>query len=117
MLSKSGLSFRLAPPSAQTRPHMAGDELCANACMSLAALHAATSTERGELILRIETSGAEQPLHSTAQRLEAGYRCQLQLPLPQRIEPYPLSGAAGPRISPVSRRCAPDHRMPSIGSR
>jgi len=91
------VGFVLPPraPSAQTRLHMAGDELCANACMSLAALHAATSTGRGKLSLRIETSGAEQPLHSTAQRLEAGYRCQLQLPLPQQIEPYPLSGAAG----------------------
>jgi len=89
------VGFVLPPRThrAQTRLHMAGDEFCANACMSLAAWHAAGSGS-AEIGMGIESSGAHDPLQCTVSRHGSAYRCQLQLPVPQQIEPYPLPAVA-----------------------
>lgn len=88
------VGFILPPrsPQAQARLHMAGDEFCANATLSLAAWHAATLALQGRAELLIETSGTQRALPCQVEPAAAGYRCQLEIPWPQRIEPYPLPG-------------------------
>ncbi|TDU30116.1 diaminopimelate epimerase [Arthrobacter sp. JUb115] len=91
------VGFILPPssPRAQARLHMAGGEFCANAAMSLAALQAARRARSGPLELLIEASGAAQLLGCRVEPAGAAYRCQLKMPWPLRIDPYPFPGVAG----------------------
>ncbi|MGO2480865.1 hypothetical protein [Glutamicibacter sp. BW77] len=79
---------------AQVRLHMAGNEFCVNATLALAALHTATQHLPGPAELRLETSGSADLLDCRVERRNSGYSCQLDGPLPVRIEPYRFPGSA-----------------------
>lgn len=88
---------------AQVRLHMAGDEFCGNACMALAALTAAELgldiDDRADITL--EASGAEAPLTCHVERQDPGYQCELTMPRPDRVEPYPFPGVQPGRSAVV----------------
>ncbi|KWR70513.1 hypothetical protein RN04_12625 [Arthrobacter sp. W1] len=90
------VGFILPPssPKADARLHMAGGEFCANAALSLAALHAARRAGLGPLELLIEVSGAIEPLSCRVEPAGTAYRCQLEIPWSLRIDPYPFPGVA-----------------------
>jgi len=88
---------------AQVRLHMAGDEFCGNACLALAALKAA---ERGlgrgvAADVVVQASGAFAPVNCHVERRGAGFECELEMPRPQRVEPYPFPDAATRRSAIV----------------
>lgn len=77
-----------APPAVDARLRMAGGEFCGNACMSLAAYLAA---ERGlrhnELAeLQLECSGADAPVRCRVEKTPRAYKCEVSMPVPERIE-------------------------------
>ncbi|MCO1338765.1 hypothetical protein BJH93_07665 [Kocuria polaris] len=90
-------------PGAQVRLHMAGDEFCGNACLALAALKAAEQgLVRGEATnVVVQASGADALVNCRVERRGAGYECELEMPPPQRVEPYSFPGAGTHRSAMV----------------
>lgn len=78
---------------AMTCLHMAGDEFCGNACMSLAAYVAysdgVNQSEQKEVI--IETSGTNHLVACQVQISSDRYFCQICMPVPDAIEERILS--------------------------
>jgi histidine racemase len=73
---------------------MAGDEFCGNACMALAALTAAELgvgvDDRTDVVL--EASGADGLVTCRVERQDPDFYCRLAMPLPLRVEPFPIPG-------------------------
>lgn len=98
-----GFIRRPASTAAQVRLHMAGDEFCGNACMALAALTAAEQGlgTDGRVEIVLEASGARQDVVCQVEHRAAGYHCELTMPPPSRIAPYPFPGVAAGRSALV----------------
>lgn len=81
-------------PGVDARLHMAADEFCGNACMALAALiiseRGLSHESRTDIVL--EASGAPEPVRCQVERQSPGYYCRLTMPLPLRVESYPIAG-------------------------
>ncbi|TQL67636.1 diaminopimelate epimerase [Nocardioides albertanoniae] len=89
--------------AAQVRLHMAGDEFCGNASMALAVL---TAAEHGLAVgkrteIALEASGTDRALACRVEHQHDGYRCDLAVPAPSRVEAYPFSGASEGRSALV----------------
>lgn len=78
---------------ARAHLQMAGGEFCGNACMALAAWLAWENglgpNERTEV--RLGVSGAEGLVNCRVNRLADEYYCQLDMPVPQRLEQRTIS--------------------------
>ena len=99
------VGFVDAPRSsrAQVSLHMAGDEFCGNASMALAVLtaaeHGPAVGERTDIVL--EASGTDRALTCRVEHHHEGYRCDLAVPAPSRVEAYTFSGASEGRSALV----------------
>ncbi|MFD1846702.1 opine metallophore biosynthesis dehydrogenase [Arthrobacter flavus] len=79
-------------PGVDAHLHMAADEFCGNACMALATLVASRQglPNDGQTEIVLEASGARDPIRCRVERRSPDYYCQIPMPLPLRVEPYPV---------------------------
>lgn len=100
-----GFVRRATHHAAQARLHMAGEEFCGNACMALAALTAAglgaDTGAAAQVQVTLEVSGSEHPVTCRVVPEGAGHWCELSVPLPRAVEPYPFPGVGPGRAALV----------------
>ena len=75
-------------PEAAARLEMAGGEFCGNACMALAAHHAAEAglEHQESMDIMLEVSGTDQLIMCHVKKQQNEYDCQVTMPIPKQIE-------------------------------
>lgn len=94
-----GFAMGARSTTADAALQMAGDEFCANACMSLATLLASDAPPtRRPAQITLETTGVASPVHCRVRRGLYRSVCELTLPSYEAIEPFAWTGLSEPAL-------------------